>query len=836
MHIAYTLLVLCGVTWPGHAVASQMGFACCNLSGGCVLDTESSCSSNPGFFIPGGGSTCQPNPCAQPTPCCFPNGTCTLVNLSFGSCPGLATPVATCSPSPCIARVCCNDTTGACAVVTVPNPTCTGGTLRPGPTCQPNPCPGQPVDCVVSPWSDWSPCTRQCGGGIEVRNRVIVTPASNGGQPCPELQEARTCNTQPCEVFCCDSGICTVVQGSACPSGQTPLAPGFTCSPNPCPQPVACCDPCGACTVLPPGSSCPAGTTASAGATSCSPSPCVPGRVAAPALSGQGSVQGGFVFAVGADGFIAYATPSGNPSQAGALLEYTLNDLPPASRIRSATLRLEFLDFNGLLPSRVGFFAGDGQPAASDLAAAVDLIAVTPTPTSLVIDVDVTAPLAAAFAQGATHAGFAIRAQQSINGEAFVRTAGLSVQYERPRVCCSPFGVCSLVAPDACCPSGTSELASAFVCTPNACPQPTACCSPCGTCALMPVGVSCPDGSTAQPGATSCSPINPCPTAGVVASLPPTASGRVSDVGITPGDLFLGFGPNDVILEFDLASIPTQARLRSATLELNTEAGRENGVTGVEVRTYAGDGVLALNDRGLGSLSTSFSYPGPIVRTVDVTASVRQRLESSDRYAGFGLRADTPSSVAWTGARLLLEVVAPKVCCDAVSGVCTTVSPDQCCPSGMTLLAGALSCVPQPCPQPVACCDPCGACAVALGSCPSGSTSASTSTCTPTNLCPGAGTVLVLEAAARGSFEPDSRFPSGFGRIDGAFRASLSDAPARAFAEYDLSAIPAGARIRSASFGTSVAIGIGVPSTASILAYAGDGQITSNDFNAGTFV
>lgn len=51
-------------------------------------------------------------------------------------------------------------------------------------------CPSlQPVNCVVSEWSDWSTCTN----GSQSRTRTVITPASNGGTACPVLTESRSC-------------------------------------------------------------------------------------------------------------------------------------------------------------------------------------------------------------------------------------------------------------------------------------------------------------------------------------------------------------------------------------------------------------------------------------------------------------------------------------------------------------------------------------------------------------------------------------------------------------------------------------------------------------------
>jgi len=64
--------------------------------------------------------------------------------------------------------------------------------------------PPAPVatDCVVSAWSAWSPCSSPCGSGTQTRTRTVVTPAANGGKPCPVLSETNPCNTQPCPVDC----------------------------------------------------------------------------------------------------------------------------------------------------------------------------------------------------------------------------------------------------------------------------------------------------------------------------------------------------------------------------------------------------------------------------------------------------------------------------------------------------------------------------------------------------------------------------------------------------------------------------------------------------------
>ena len=64
-------------------------------------------------------------------------------------------------------------------------------------------CQACPVNCEVSKWSDWSTCSKTCGGGIQTRSRTIIKQAANGGTACPiDLSENRICNNQGCPVNC----------------------------------------------------------------------------------------------------------------------------------------------------------------------------------------------------------------------------------------------------------------------------------------------------------------------------------------------------------------------------------------------------------------------------------------------------------------------------------------------------------------------------------------------------------------------------------------------------------------------------------------------------------
>ncbi|GFR75935.1 thrombospondin type-1 domain-containing protein 7B [Elysia marginata] len=68
-----------------------------------------------------------------------------------------------------------------------------------------------PVDCQMSDWTDWSPCSVQCGSGISYRSRKVVTQQANGGRLCPftpgKTKEAEPV-TEPLVVSCeepCDN-------------------------------------------------------------------------------------------------------------------------------------------------------------------------------------------------------------------------------------------------------------------------------------------------------------------------------------------------------------------------------------------------------------------------------------------------------------------------------------------------------------------------------------------------------------------------------------------------------------------------------------------------------
>ncbi|KAJ7394272.1 hypothetical protein OS493_000074 [Desmophyllum pertusum] len=58
------------------------------------------------------------------------------------------------------------------------------------------------MDGVFSAWSDWSPCSRSCGGGQRKRTRSCSNPRpSKCGKPCfGNTEESVDCNTHSCPV------------------------------------------------------------------------------------------------------------------------------------------------------------------------------------------------------------------------------------------------------------------------------------------------------------------------------------------------------------------------------------------------------------------------------------------------------------------------------------------------------------------------------------------------------------------------------------------------------------------------------------------------------------
>jgi len=59
-----------------------------------------------------------------------------------------------------------------------------------------------PVDCVLGDWGGWSSCSADCGGGVMQRERPVRVEAVNGGEACEQTSDTQQCNIGSCDVDC----------------------------------------------------------------------------------------------------------------------------------------------------------------------------------------------------------------------------------------------------------------------------------------------------------------------------------------------------------------------------------------------------------------------------------------------------------------------------------------------------------------------------------------------------------------------------------------------------------------------------------------------------------
>eukprot|EP00927_Polykrikos_kofoidii_P007269 TRINITY_DN12977_c0_g1_i1.p1 TRINITY_DN12977_c0_g1~~TRINITY_DN12977_c0_g1_i1.p1 ORF type:complete len:1523 (+),score=156.79 TRINITY_DN12977_c0_g1_i1:74-4642(+) len=93
---------------------------------------------------------------------------------------------------------------------------CTGA-MREVSSCDGKPATGQA--CEMSAWTDWTSCSKVCPRGVQTRERHIVKKAVYGGKPCKgDLEEM-----QPCEAHDCVENACVLSSWgvwSDCEGGQ----------------------------------------------------------------------------------------------------------------------------------------------------------------------------------------------------------------------------------------------------------------------------------------------------------------------------------------------------------------------------------------------------------------------------------------------------------------------------------------------------------------------------------------------------------------------------------------------------------------------------------------
>jgi hypothetical protein len=59
-----------------------------------------------------------------------------------------------------------------------------------------------PIHCSITSWGEWSACTATCGGGSHTHTREVTAHAQHGGFECPSLSESSDCNTEYCPTDC----------------------------------------------------------------------------------------------------------------------------------------------------------------------------------------------------------------------------------------------------------------------------------------------------------------------------------------------------------------------------------------------------------------------------------------------------------------------------------------------------------------------------------------------------------------------------------------------------------------------------------------------------------
>jgi len=65
--------------------------------------------------------------------------------------------------------------------------------------CNLHPCP---VDCALDAWTGWSKCSAECGGGVQQRLREVKRAMRYGGKACGATSETRSCHITGCEKDC----------------------------------------------------------------------------------------------------------------------------------------------------------------------------------------------------------------------------------------------------------------------------------------------------------------------------------------------------------------------------------------------------------------------------------------------------------------------------------------------------------------------------------------------------------------------------------------------------------------------------------------------------------
>merc|ERR1719408_965736 len=102
-------------------------------------------------------------------------------------------------PGECSAACAGGEQTMSRTIVVQPNGGAACPPLVEKQSCNMQPCP---IDCLMGDWSEYSACSKDCGGGIMTRSRLVVTEAEHGGEACGELVDPVQCNVEACDRPC----------------------------------------------------------------------------------------------------------------------------------------------------------------------------------------------------------------------------------------------------------------------------------------------------------------------------------------------------------------------------------------------------------------------------------------------------------------------------------------------------------------------------------------------------------------------------------------------------------------------------------------------------------
>nr|XP_042906332.1 thrombospondin type-1 domain-containing protein 7B [Parasteatoda tepidariorum] len=84
-----------------------------------------------------------------------------------------------------------------------------------------------PLDCKVTAWTPWSPCSVPCGKGFIERRRNVLLPANSLGRPCPNGENKDEIQKDVCHIVCADYywladswSNCSLTNDSFCGNGM----------------------------------------------------------------------------------------------------------------------------------------------------------------------------------------------------------------------------------------------------------------------------------------------------------------------------------------------------------------------------------------------------------------------------------------------------------------------------------------------------------------------------------------------------------------------------------------------------------------------------------------